>query len=237
MYRLKLVFLVGLSFMLPSALAATTLTQFVSIGFSGPSSPMFLPPFNHTLGTLDSVEVTIDGTVSALVQTFPLFDGQGNPIPSPFSVSVDQNFSGISSHSFFSFALPSTFVLSGLASGTGEVQSLSVPFLYGFHFDSSTDLLGFTAVSASGPAIPPGLAYGTLAGFTDTFSPLMMEFMVMSPGAAENASLASFSSDGAILVQYDYTPAPAPVPEPASLLLFGSGLAGAAGATRRRLRG
>ncbi len=236
MYRLKLVLLVGLSFMLPSTLAATTLPQFVSIGFSGPSSPMFLPPFHHTLGTLDSVEVTIDGTVSATVQTFPLVS-IGGPIPSPFSVSVDQNFTGISSHSFFSFVIPSTFVLSGLASGAGEVQSFSVPFVYGLHFDSSTDLLGFTAVSAIGPAIPPGLAYGTLAGFADTFSPLMMEFMVMSPGAAENASLASFSSEGAILVEYDYTPAPAPVPEPASLLLLGSGLAGAAGAIRRRLRG
>jgi hypothetical protein len=110
-----------------------------------------------------------------------------------------------------------------------------MPFVYTFHFDSSTDLTGFTAVDATGPSVPPGLAYGSLAGFTDTFSPLMQDLVLTTPHTAAGASIGNLSSDGGIIVEYDYTPA-APVPEPGSLLLLGTGALGLLGMIRRKLR-
>jgi hypothetical protein len=232
----------ALVFVLPSCASADTLTQFAGIGFSGVSGPLFLQPFDHKLGTLTSVDITVDGQISALVATNPNFVPTGNggsvPVPLPFSVALDQNFFGISSHSFFSFFEPATFQLNGTASGLGEVQQLASSFVYTFHFDSNSDFLGQAPISAPDPLIPPIFALGTLAGFTDTFSPLMEEFIVTQPSAvfpsAVNGSLASWSDDGGIIVQYNYTPAPLPAPEPSSLLLLGTGLLTMAAAWRLR---
>jgi len=233
----------ALVFVLPSCASADTLTQFAGIGFSGVSGPLFLQPFDHTLGTLTSVDVTVNGQISAIVQTNPNLVpidpfGDMTPVPAPFSVALDQNFFGISSHSFFSFFQPATFQLNGTASGVGEVQQLTAPFFYGFHFDANSDFLGQAPISAPDPLIPPIFALGTLASFTDTFSPLMEEFIVTQPSAffppAVNGSLASWSDDGAIIVQYNYTPAPLPAPEPSSLLLLGTGLLTMAAAWRLR---
>jgi hypothetical protein len=233
------VLLAFLAFAFVTPASATTLTETVGIGFSA-SGPLFLQPFDHDLGTLTSVDVTINGQISALVLTNPNLVpippyGQLVPVPQPFSVALDQIFSGIPNDAFFRFSLqPATFQLNGISSGLGETQQLTSNFFYGFHLDANTDFVGFTGISATGPLINPGLVSGTLAGFTDTFFPLMQEFIETTPSAvyppAVNSTLLTWSDDGAILLQYNYTPAPTPTPEPSSLLLLGTSLLGLMGA-------
>jgi hypothetical protein len=65
-----------------------TLPEFEATNFSGLTWEGGIVPFDHTLGTLTSVSVTITGTLSATVQTFPSFTPPPVvipiPTPSPF---------------------------------------------------------------------------------------------------------------------------------------------------------
>jgi hypothetical protein len=224
--------------LLPGFAAADT--TFASIGLPSVAGPAFLPPFNSSLGTLTSVDVTITGVVNAEVLTqinyVATADGELFPVPVLFSVSENLGFNGIPNGGFFSWLQPATFVFSGTGSGTGDAQNLTDFFTFGFHFDSATDLVGQTAVSSNGPTIPPILAFGTLNGFTNSYSPLMLEFTELTPGSLPDvgASLVNAAVDGDILVQYNFTPAPTPAPEPGTLILLGSGLL--ALAARRRAK-
>jgi hypothetical protein len=232
MRGVKLAFLAGLLLAFPCSAFADTLIQFVAGNLTDAPAPIGLTPFDHTLGTLTSVGITINGELISQVHTFPNFDGFGNPVPIPFTVFLDQNFFGVPDHAFFGFVNPAVITLNGLGSGVGEQQTIVTPINYGFHFDSSTDLLGLTSV----PGV--GLASGTLAGFTDTFSPVMFELLTTFQfGTTGGASLISSQTTGAIIVEYDYTPAaPASVPEPGTALLLGAGLAGVLSARARKLR-
>jgi hypothetical protein len=229
----KAVLLTGILLALPALASATTLTEFTSGNITGSSSLTGIAGFNPALGTLTSVEVTITGTLSATLLTTPTIGPGGVPIPMPYTVSINQNFTGSPSHDLFSFASPSTFMFSGIS--TGGTQVVTSTFNYTFHFNGTTDIVGFAGVSASGsaPLIPPGLAFGTLAGFTGSAIPLS-ELVLTSPGVSVGATVTSASSTGGILVEYDYTPAStAPVPEPCGFMLLGVGFAGLAFASRR----
>jgi hypothetical protein len=227
MRGVKIAFLAACLSVLPCSVSADTFTEFVSGNLADAPGPIGLAPFNHTLGTLTSVEVTINGELIATVQTLPNFSEFG-PVPTPFNVLLDQNFSGLPSNSFFTFVDPALIAFTGTGSGFGEAQTLVSPFTYAFQFNSTTDLTGFTPV----PGV--GLASGNLAGFTDTFSSVMSESLLTTPFDVVGASAVSTSDVGVILVEYDYTPASAPLPEPGTPLLLGAGLAGIAAGLRRR---
>jgi PEP-CTERM motif len=232
MRRLKFAFLVALFLAFPALASADTMIEVVSTNFSGMDWTGGFQPFNHNLGTLTSVAITINGGMSATVQTMQNIQFPGIPVPTPFSLFLNQSFSGIPNGAFFTFSSPALFEFHGTGSGGGEAQQVFAPFNYTFHFDSTTDLTGFAAVSGS-PGV--GLAAGTLSGFTDTFSPAMFELMTISPLAVTGGTFLSASADGAIIVEYDYTPATSSVPEPGTLLLLGWGLVSLFSARARKL--
>jgi hypothetical protein len=221
----------ALVFLTPRPAAADSFVS-VSVGLGTFGGPSFLTPFDHTLGTLTSVDVSIIGGVTATILTDVDF-GIG-PIETPFSVGLDQNFLGIDG--FFTFFQPGSFQFTGVGSGAGEAQTMSQAFDYEIHFDSLSNLTGEASIGDSGPLSPPILAFGNLNDFIDTHSPVMQEFEVLSPSTiipSVGGSVVSEQSQGDIRVTYHYTAATSPVGEPATLLLLGAGFLGAAAMWRR----
>jgi hypothetical protein len=71
MTRVVLIPATAIVLVLPSAASASTLSEFVSVGYSRESAISFLQPFDSALGTFTSVEVTITGELTATVATDP----------------------------------------------------------------------------------------------------------------------------------------------------------------------
>ncbi len=121
---------------------------FTTASFSGPvGQATGLNYFDPSLGTLDSVNVQINGELQGVVVTA----GAGcSPVcvPAPYNVQVDQTFSGLGGQ-FFSFDTPAQFDFTG-AGTIGEAFPLDTAFSYSFNFTSTTDLIGFTVPSFTG---------------------------------------------------------------------------------------
>jgi len=184
----------------------------------------FFDSFDKSLGTLDSVDVTLNGLLSlALLPSTNLVPAGNSVVPVPYAVTgqVIESFQG----SAFDSSPPGNILsVTGLADGAGGPINVFAPINLDFHFDATTDISGFTSSGsgflftghrsdfALGPfAIP--LIETSVANFINTtFLPVQM-----------------FTSDleGAIIVQYNYTPPPpnpTSVAEPSVIALLGIGL-------------
>lgn len=197
-----------------------------------PFDTIAMTPFNPALGTLQSVNVSIAGTLAVDGFATPLVDGTGAPIPYAYVVGADQDFDGLID-SYFDFASAAHFQFTGVINSGGAFHE-STPFSYTFTFNSTTDLAGSVIPSVSGPITPPTSIVGTRASFLPPIFGVNQVLLTQSVLSQQPLLTGlTVSSAGSITVTYNYEPTP--VPEPASLLLLGSGLFGV-GMRRLRLR-
>ena len=190
---------------------------FTTASFSGPvGQATGLNYFDPSLGTLDSVNVQINGELQGVVVTA----GAGcSPVcvPAPYNVQVDQTFSGLGGQ-FFSFDTPAQFDFTG-AGTIGEAFPLDTAFSYSFNFTSTTDLIGFTVPSFTGASVPPIDIVGSRSDFLTPLISLKEVDVASSLALASGVlDVEGLESDGSILITYSYTPAAAAVPEPGMLI-------------------
>lgn len=232
----------GLTFLImPASASDLSETQAIDLGTNSVAGSILpVTPFDPSLGTLDRVDVQIDGTAVMTVGTLPNLLPCGPaicPTPEPFSIELDAGFNGLASR-FFSFSSPAKYIGTGATDGLGTPQVLTLPYTMDFSFTSATDLLGLTVPKITGWQVPP-IVDGKLADF-ETFVGRFYELQdsfQFSSMALNAAYPLSFSNDGTMQITYQYAPpAPPRVPEPASLLLLGSGALALICTARRRMR-
>jgi len=167
--------------------------------------------FDSKLGTLNSVNVQIMGTLQGQFETQGQCD-QNGCIPTLYDVEVNQTFTGLGGQ-FFSFATPAVFQFVG--EGTfAQAFSLATFFSYSFTFNSTTDLAGQAFPNSTGPTIPPLFVSGMRNDFLEPVIPLKEVDVATSLALATGVlDVTGLGSDGAIIITYDYTRAVSAVPE------------------------
>lgn len=206
-----------------------------------------LTPFNTALGTLNSIDVSISGTLAISGTTaanqLPVAGGAPNNVPYTFVVQATQDFDGLGGE-IFHFNSNGTFT-SDPQLATGVPAGFTVTSLLGYSFtlNAATDLAGLVTPSVSsstGSLIPPiSGATGLRSDFSGTLVNMLNLVQTASlfstTGPAPVVSGVTF--DGLLQIDYHYTPVAPPadvVPEPASLALTAVGGVIAAAVARRR---
>jgi PEP-CTERM motif-containing protein len=192
-------------------------------------------PFDPALGTLNSVNVTINGRLTVTGNTSPWFVQSGFalvPQPHAYFVSVTQDFFGLIGK-YFEFDGNALFAFQGLATGQGEAFAFVTDFTYGFTFTAATDLAGGISPSfsnTSGTLTPPTGVSGLRADFHKTIAPIDEIDIVQTWSGLTIAptplTIGSVLTQGALLLQYNYTPTAIPEPQTYAMLMAGVALLG-----------
>lgn len=226
-----LMFLCAMILIVGGGSKANALSFFSTSEFEGIFDFMGVTPFDPELGTLEEVNVSIDGILAVILLCDP------DPLEIGYSAKLKQNFFSFGGR-YFTFVAPAEFLFSGTNYIEGPlVVSSTIPFSYDFSFDETTDSWGYTTISSfTGASIPPPQINGLRSGFIESiFFPineidyqLLWEYYVLCEPTITN-------SEGSMVIEYVYEPAPVPepVPEPATMLLLGSGLIGLAAFGRK----
>jgi hypothetical protein len=216
----------------PATATADVIVTTSTFTIGTPSDFFALAPFDASLGTLDSVAVSISGTSTLQVTANTFF----NPLVTPYTVQAGftQQFEGVGSQ-FFDFITPATMHFAPFVT-VGGTLTFVTPFNYGFTFTDVSDFVGFVIPSFSGVTSPPTSVAATRSDFLDTVPGANLLQLTQAPtviqvfGApAGLATFLSLESAGSVQVTHTYTPAA--VPEPAVGVLVS--LAGIAWLRRR----
>lgn len=213
----------------PSPVGALTQTQLRPFSAT-PFDAIGVTPFDPALGTLDSVSVSILGTLSVGGATGPLIT-PGGPVPYVYHVDVTQDYFGLAGR-YFDFLAPASFTFVRNASGAGETFALITIFSYDFDFTATTDLVGFVLPSVSSTMsalVPPisGIGGARSDFLLDLSGVNEIDLVQQASGIGFGGpppTVTSVSAAGTIQIDYRFTPAAVAVPEPASLALLGAAL-------------
>ena len=246
----NLLFISFLVWSLCGPLKADTVSQLVSFGFfefdtvgsTASVDTVSIIPFDSSLGTLDEVRVSINGSVAHDGQVFGII---------PYNVNVELDFTGLGGQ-FFNFASGGIEVIhsgnfayqvctiAGCSPVPGPFIVLTGTFDLDFSFNRSfQDLTGINqgfiddfSTGGVNAAIPPPIINGPVSAFEESIIPLnLMDILMIRSVTGTFTSLISDVS-GTMSITYDYTPNL--VPLPAAVWLFGTALIGLVGFSKRR---
>jgi hypothetical protein len=206
-------------------------------------------PFDPSLGTLNSVNVSIIGTVDATVIPTPNFAFNGAvivPIPYGVTVAGSLSFTALSQNTFggftTSFAQPFSFSQSSISDGTGSPIDIPIFVSDSFTFNSFSDITGF-AVSTDGSVEDATLSDFIAGPLSSSLSPTeIVVANVSDDGSNLPVTVPLVNVNGAMILTYNYTPetqstGSSAVPDGGSTLaMLGGAFAGLALLRRRFAR-
>jgi len=205
-----------------SEAARADLIKFSTGSFGG--NQAIFQSFDTSLGTLNSVDVTISATLLLTLSTSVNFDPSGMQVlPYPIVGPVFESFQG----SAFSSLPPGGIhpLVGAIANGDGAPITVNLPINTSFKFDATSDLSGLTS-DGSGLTLSGTRSDFAVGPFTLPLFEVSLPNFINQSGLP--SSLLTSLTVGAIIVQYNYTPpAPpeTPVPEPSGIALLSAGLA------------
>lgn len=210
----------------PLSAHALLLFDTANVTFStlGPNLSSQVDTFDPALGTLDSVHVSISGTLGATAFTFTnpacLPPAPACP-PVPYQFALELGVRGLGGQFFVLNGAEILF--SGVAVPNGQSVSGIQAFNINLQFDASSDFTGIVPASTSGVASPPSVS-GQRADFFESLAALDQLRFDLLPSSLFPliGALPVFDVNGgaAVLVQYDYTPHAVAVSEPPTAWLL-----------------